>query len=99
MSAYFVFNYTVKDPEKYAQYREVVGPTLGQYGGVPLVASADPTAIEGEPQPMLIVLKFESRQAAETWYNSEEYSAIKHLRIEASTDEGWCAIADEFSPA
>lgn len=95
MPAYFVFNYTVNDADKYNQYRDVVGSTLSQYGGKVLVATGDFKIIEGEPQSILIVLEFESREAAQIWYDSDEYAAIKHLRIEASSD-GWSVLADQL---
>lgn len=96
MTAYLIANYTIVDPEKYAQYQEAVEPTVFQYDGKPLVAGADFDVMAGEPQQVVIVLEFESKDAINAWYTSEEYSKIKHLREEASADGAWSVISDKF---
>jgi len=98
MSAYFVFNYSVTDPEMYGKYRSQVGPTIGQYGGAVIVATSSDVyeAVEGEPAQVLVVLEFESREKAKAWYDSPEYDAIKQLRVDASAKGGWSALVDAF---
>lgn len=87
MAYYFVANYNVHDPEMYKQYQRAVRPTIGQYGVKPLVVDHEPNDIEGQSDHTLIVLEFESEDAFNTWYNSPEYQAIVHLRLNAT--EGW----------
>ena len=94
MPGYVITNYTVTDPEKYAEYPPAVGPTLAQYGGKVIVASADSKVLEGNPAPTTAVLEFESVEAAQRWYDSPEYSKVKHLRTSAT--EGWILIAPQF---
>lgn len=96
MSAYLIANYKITNPEAYEAYVAVVGPTLQEYGGMPLVADYNSEVIEGSPSSVSIVLSFPSKEAARTWYNSPEYQAIIHHRIDNT--EGFVVFADEFSP-
>ena len=92
MPGYVVANYTINDPEAFEKYPPAVGPTLEQYGGRLLAADRSVTAVEGSPQPVIVVVEFEPVEAAQRWYDSPENTAVKGLRT--STTEGWLAIAD-----
>lgn len=94
MPGYVIANYTINDPEAFEKYPPAVGPTLEQYGGRLLVADLGVRPVEGGPQPVIVVVEFDSVEAAQRWYDSPENSAVKGLRI--STTEGWLAIADGF---
>lgn len=93
MSAYVIANYTIHDQEKYEKYPPAVMPTIQQYGGKLLVAEHDARA-KGCPHQVLVIIEFESVEAARQWYASPEYAAIKHYREEAS--EGWGGIVPGF---
>lgn len=95
MSAYIVANYRITDAEGIAKYREAVIPQLLEAGCEFLVATEDEEVLEGSPPPSIVVLKFESIEAAKNWYNSSEYQAIKHLRINATTDS-WLILSEGF---
>lgn len=94
MSGYVIANYTIHDLENFEKYPPAVGPTIAQYGGRFLVADREVNATEGSPQPVIVVIEFESVEAARRWYDSPENTAIMTLRT--STTEGWLAIADGF---
>lgn len=94
MPGYLIANYTITDPEKYAQYPPAVGPITAKYGGKIIVASRDSKVLEGNPSQSTVVIEFELVEAAQRWYDSPEYSKVKHLRQEAS--EGWAIIAPQF---
>ncbi len=94
MPGYLIANYTVTDPEKYAEYPPAVGPTLAQYGGKVLVAGTDSKVLEGNPNTSMVVIEFESVEAVQRWYDSPEYTKVKHLRTSAT--EGWVLIAPQF---
>ena len=54
--------------------------------------------VEGEAHnTRTVVLKFKSREEAKKWYNSPEYQAIIHLRLEAV--DGGAVLCDEFDPS
>ncbi len=95
MATYLVVNYRITDGEGMAKYREAVIPQLIEAGCEFLVINDDAEVIEGSPAPTVIVLKFESVEAAKAWYNSPEYQAIKPLRLNATTDS-WIALSEGF---
>ena len=95
MAAYLVVNYRINNAEGIAKYREAVDPQLQKAGCELLVANDDVEVIEGSPAPTVVVLKFKSVEAAKNWYNSPEYQAVKHLRLNATTD-GWIALSEGF---
>ncbi len=94
MPGYFIANYTVTDPEKFEEYPPAAGPTVAQYGGKLLVASSDSKVLEGNPLSSTVVIEFDSVEAAQRWYDSPEYTKVKHLRT--SVTEGWVLIAPQF---
>lgn len=61
-----------------------------------LAADYASQAIEGEPNAVTVILKFASKNAAMAWYNSPEYQAIKHHRIDNS--DGTAVVVDEWTP-
>jgi len=95
MTAYFVANYKITDAEGIAKYREAVIPQLLKANCEFLVVNDDVEVMEGTPDPTLIVLKFETGEAAKKWFNSVEYQSIKGLRLNASAD-GWAALSEGF---
>lgn len=95
MATYFVGYFRITDAEGIAKYGEAVVPLLLKEGCEFLVINDDVEVVEGSPSPSVIVLKFESNEAAKSWLNSPEYQAIKHLRLNASAD-GWAALSEGF---
>ena len=96
MAAYFIVSYRVTNPAEFASYTPAVIPTLQAAGCEILVADSASQAVEGEPGNVTVVLKFASKEAGWTWYNSPEYQAIKHLRIDNS--EGIAVMVDQWEP-
>jgi uncharacterized protein (DUF1330 family) len=73
---------TVKDPEGFARYREMVPPTIGAYGGRYLARGGAITPMEGDWDPARItVLEFPSVERAKAWWDSPEYAEAKALRM------------------
>jgi uncharacterized protein (DUF1330 family) len=76
MSAYVSVIASPKDADKMAEYSAVAGPLVAQYGGE-LVCRGPLETLHGETShKVLVVLKFDTKQAAKDWYNSSEYQAI-----------------------
>jgi uncharacterized protein (DUF1330 family) len=94
MSAYMVFNYTITDADGYGGYPAAAFPSIVASGAEVLVADYASTTVEGEPGAVTIVLRFESKEAAQAWYDSEAYAAAKPLRIAASS--GVAVLCDGF---
>ncbi len=96
MTAYVVASFTVTDPTEYDAYRPAVLPTFLAHGCRILAADYASQAIEGQPNPVTVILEFASKAAASAWYESPEYQAIKHLRTDNS--EGTVVLVDQWMP-
>lgn len=85
MPAYVIAQMSVHDLEMYRQYAAAVMGTIAGFGGK-LLAANDVEAYEGtSAQPRIVIGEFATMEAARTWYESPEYQAVKHLRIDATT--------------
>lgn len=77
MTCYLVGRIAIHDRERYGRYAAAFMPVLKQYGGRLLVSEENPEPLEGAwDGRKLVVLAFESRDAALTWANSPEYRKI-----------------------
>ena len=98
--AYVLVHFNVDDPEKFGLYRQGAAPTILSNGGKVLVAANGADVREGEfPAKLVTILEFPSREAAETWYASPEYAAIRHLRHEAGSAQSLAFLDGFTSPA
>lgn len=93
-AGYLVANYDITNEEGYQRYISTVGPTIIAHGGEILVAGPGSEVVEGNPELVTVVLKFPSKDAIRTWYDSPEYQEIIHHRTD-NTD-GALVFADEF---
>ena len=76
---------TVKNPEKWAQYRSQVLSTLQPFAGELVFRGAQVKAFSGIcPHPDIVVIRFPSVQEAEGWHGSAAYQALIPLRQEAA---------------
>jgi uncharacterized protein (DUF1330 family) len=92
MAGYFVANYTITNQAEYNQYLAAVGPTLEAHGAENIVIDRDSQLLEGAAGQVTVVLRFATTSAAESWYQSSEYQAIRHLRTDNT--EGIGVIAE-----
>lgn len=81
MTWYVVARVAIHDRAPYDRYAAAFMPVLKRYGGRLLVSSETPQVLEGQDDRKLVVLAFETRDAALTWANSPEYQAIARDRI------------------
>lgn len=76
MTAYVVVHAKVKDPEKMQTYAGGAGPVVVAHGGE-VISRGPSTLLHGEsPYDLMVMLQFPTREAAETWYNSDDYQAL-----------------------
>jgi uncharacterized protein (DUF1330 family) len=92
MPAYLIANYTVTNPDGYAEYPPAVAPTLEPFGGELVVADFASEGVEGAPAPVSIVVRFPDRESLKNWYHSDAYQAVIGLRKDNS--EGFVAFTD-----
>lgn len=85
MSAYVIVDIEVTDPEAYEDYRSQVPPLVAKYGGKYLVRGGAFEILEGDwTLNRLVVIEFPSITAAKEFYDSEEYSPVKAIRLKAT---------------
>jgi len=78
--AYVIAEVEVTDPTVFQDYVAKAGPTLGPHQAQFLARSKAVSKEGTAPAGEIVVLRFESLEAAERWYNSAEYSAAIPLR-------------------
>ena len=84
MSCYFIVSVKIgeRDRTRYDEYIERVKPLVEGFGGEYLVRTEHLQALTPGWKPdRLIIIRFESREKLDACFSSEEYQAIKDLRI------------------
>jgi uncharacterized protein (DUF1330 family) len=83
--AYVVGQMTVKNPEKWAQYRGQVLATVQPFGGELVFRGQQVQTFSGvNPHPDIVVIRFPSADDAQAWHGSAAYQALIPLRQEAA---------------
>lgn len=83
--AYVVGQVTVKDEDKWAEYRGKVPETFGPWGCEPMFRGKQFAALAGQcPHADLVVLRFPSTDALMGWFESAAYQALIPLRDAAA---------------
>ena len=81
MTAYVIARVAIHDREPYDRYAAAFLPVLQRYGGRLLAADEAPEVMDGDDQRKVVLLAFDTREAALTWANSPEYRQIALDRI------------------
>ena len=85
LAAYVLVDIEITDPERYAQYVEVVPETIAAYGGRYLARGGETAVLEGDWQPgRVVLLQFDSLERVREWWDSDDYRAPKRLRQSAA---------------
>jgi uncharacterized protein (DUF1330 family) len=81
MTAYLIVETDIHDPERYEQYKAASPGAVEAGGGRFVVRGGELAVLEGDWQPKrLVVLEFESLEAAKRFYKSDRYQEAKRLR-------------------
>jgi uncharacterized protein (DUF1330 family) len=97
MSAYLIANIQVKDPAKFAEYRDKVAPLIAAFGGRYLVRGGAVTPVEGNPGlQRVVVLEFASMEALRAFYDSPDYAPLIALRGAAAVSD--VALVEGYAP-
>jgi uncharacterized protein (DUF1330 family) len=83
MSAYVVVHINPLDADKAAEYSAVAGPSVTKHGGEFLCKGPAESLHGDDLGEMMVVVKFADKDAARTWYFSEEYQSIIPVREQA----------------
>ena len=96
MSAYYILTQTVTDPQKYGQeYVAKVMPFLAKYKAEIIVAELEAKPLQGEPANGVVVLRFPSEQAIQSFVSDPDYQPIKKIRMNL-TKNASAVMAPEF---
>jgi uncharacterized protein (DUF1330 family) len=84
VSVYVIADIEVTDPDGYAEYAPLANASVLRHGGRFVVRGGPSEVIEGEWGDRIVVLEFESLDAARAWYDSDDYQACLPLRLQSS---------------
>ena len=85
MKGYVVIDTEIIDQEAYAEFVGKVPAALAEHGGRFLVRTSDAEAIEGGWEPRrLVIIEFDSVEAARGFVTSDEYTSLDDLRHRAA---------------
>jgi uncharacterized protein (DUF1330 family) len=85
MSACVIGHITVKDDDKWAQYRAQVPATLAPWGAELLFRGQRADILAGQHDHLdTVVIRFPDADSVDAWYNSPEYQALIPLRQQAA---------------
>ena len=80
-TAYVIGHITVKDPEKWAAYRDQVPVTLAPWGAELVFRGRRAAILAGQhPHADVVVIRFPDLVAVDGWYASAAYQALIPLR-------------------
>jgi len=84
-TAYVIGHITVKDEDKWAEYRRLVPATLAPWGAELLLRGRKLAVLAGEHRHTdTVVIRFPDAGAVEGWYRSPAYQALIPLRRQAA---------------
>jgi uncharacterized protein (DUF1330 family) len=84
-TAYVVGHLTVKNPGKWAEYRNQVPATLEPWGAELVLRGKRVAILAGEhPHSDIVVIRFPNQEAVNSWYSSPAYLALIPLRQQAA---------------
>ena len=95
MAAYIIASYDIVDSQGYQGYVPGVLPLLQKHGAEILVADYDARSLEGDKRSVYVVLRFESEDAALSWYQDPAYLPVKKIRLDSS-DHSNLVVAKQF---
>jgi uncharacterized protein (DUF1330 family) len=85
MAAYVIGYITVKDPEKWGEYRGRVPATLAPWGGEVILRGRRIAVLTGaHPYTDTVVIRFPDAGAINLWYQSAEYQKLIPTREQAA---------------
>ncbi len=81
MPAYLIVRAKVTDMAQYQKYMKLTPAIVEKYGGKFIIRGGEKLVLEGPDSPeRIVMLKFDSIEAARLMYNSPEYQAAIKVR-------------------
>jgi uncharacterized protein (DUF1330 family)/ketosteroid isomerase-like protein len=85
MPGYVIMDAEVTDPDGYEEFRRLAATAIADHGGRYLVRGGALEALEGEWHPRLVLLEFDTLEAALGFYRSDGYQAAREIRLRTAT--------------
>lgn len=81
MSAYLIGKMEIRDHEAYGRYKAATPGIITRHGGRFLTRGGDKITLEGQEETRrIVIVEFDSPQAAQAFYHSQEYQQAMKLR-------------------
>lgn len=85
MTAYAIGQITVKDPDRWEEYRSQVPGTLTPWGGELVLRGTRARVLSGQhPHTDTVVIRFPDLESVINWHDSAAYQALVPLRKQAA---------------
>ena len=84
MTAYVIAEVHVTDPEAYREYAALTPGTVSSHGGRFIVRGGQTESLEGVVPKRIVIIEFQSIEAAQRWYGSAEYASARLIRERAA---------------
>jgi uncharacterized protein (DUF1330 family) len=85
MAAYVIGHITVKDPDKWTEYRSRVPATLEPWGAELVFRGKQTAVLSGRHEHGdTVVIRFPDTGSVNRWYNSAAYQELVPLRTQAA---------------
>ena len=85
MSYYFIAHIKINDNNEYQKYIDQASSIFKKYNGEYLAIDNSPIVLEGKwDYTRTVLIRFESKNEFEKWYNSDEYKGILVHRLNAA---------------
>jgi len=87
VSAWIVADTRVSDPKAYEEYKALVAPLVGKYGGTYRARGGELDVVEDDlwSPTRIVILEFADMEAARKFQHSDEYAPVAAMR-HASAD-------------
>lgn len=84
MSAFLVVDTNIHNSENYEVYKKLAKPIAEKYGGVYRVRGGAIDLRESElwTPTRIVIIEFPDVKSAQAFVDSDEYSKVKHLRLD-----------------
>lgn len=86
MPAFVFVEINIIDHKLYEEYKKLTPKTVSDFGGKFIVRGGKTEVLEGDPSHnRMVLLEFPSIDAAQAWWNSQEYTRARLIRQRAAT--------------
>lgn len=90
MAAYVIAEVSVTDPEAYERYKPLAAASVAAAGGTYEVRGGTVESLEGDPVTgRIVILRFDTLDAAREWYFSDDYQAAFTIRQAAAVSRAY----------